>query len=158
MWHMKHMKVSSSEKKNSSHQVKKKRFPPYMYKKKNDAKSFSIRRPLAANGRQAGSKINSAQLPPQISTLRFSFDDGTRRGISTRWAVLRWTPFRRVRFCVCWWAFSWANLLYLPYCYEAGAPNENIVQNYLNIAFLNVFWVDIGIFSSPKNFSSVRIS
>ena len=31
---MKHMKVSSSEKKNSSHQVKKKRFPPYMYKKK----------------------------------------------------------------------------------------------------------------------------
>ena len=137
---------------------KKEKISTLHVQKKNDAKSFSIRRPLAANGRQAGSKINSAQLPPQISTLRFSFDDGTRRGISTRWAVLRWTPFRRVRFCVCWWAFSWANLLYLPYCYEAGAPNENIVQNYWNIAFLNVFWVDIGIFSSPKNFSSVRIS
>ena len=60
---MKHMKVSPSE--------KKKRSPPYMYKK-NLAKSFGIRRPLAANGRQAGSKINSARLPPQISALRFT--------------------------------------------------------------------------------------
>ena len=42
-----------------------------------------------------------------------------------------------------------------------GAPNENIVQNHLNIALLNVFkylTVDIGIFLSPKNFPSVRIS
>ena len=44
---------------------------------------------------------------------------------------------------------------------NSGAPNENIFQNYLNIALLNVFWdlnVDMGIFLSPKNFSSVRIS
>ena len=118
MWHMKHMKVSPSEKK------KKKRFPPYMYKK-NFAKSFGIRRPLAAIVRQAGSKINSPRLLPQISALRFSFDDGIRRGTSTRWAVLRWTPFRRVRFCVCWWAFPWANLLYLPYRYEE--PSADIL-------------------------------
>ena len=72
---MKHMKVSPSE--------KKKRSLPYMHKK-NLAKSFGIRRPLAAIGRQAGSKINSARLPPQISALRFSFDDGIRRGTSTR--------------------------------------------------------------------------
>ena len=58
---MKHMKVSPFEKKKKS--------PPYMYKK-NLAKSFGIRRPLAANGRQAGSKINSARLPPQICALR----------------------------------------------------------------------------------------
>ena len=44
----------------------------------------------------------------------------------------------------------------------SGAPIENIVQNHLNIALLNVFFffffdrVDIGIFLSPKNFSSVR--
>ena len=123
MWHMKHLKVSRTEKKIQP-SGKKKRFPPYMYKK-NLAKSFGIRRPLAANGRQAGSKMNSGQLPLQLSALRFSFDDGTRRGTSTRWAVLRWTPFRRVRFCVCWWAFSWANLLYLPYCYEE--PSADIL-------------------------------
>ena len=43
----------------------------------------------------------------------------------------------------------------------SGAPNENIVQNHLNIALLKYFsikTVDIGIFLSPKNFSSVRIS
>ena len=42
-----------------------------------------------------------------------------------------------------------------------GAPNENIVQSHLNIALLNVFsiiTVDIGIFLSPINFSSVQIS
>ena len=39
---------------------------------------------------------------------------------------------------------------------ESGAPNENTVQDHLNIALLNV--LDIGIFLSPKNFSSVRIS
>ena len=36
-----------------------------MYKK-NLAKSFGIRRPLAAIGRQAGSKINSARLRPKF--------------------------------------------------------------------------------------------
>ena len=44
---------------------------------------------------------------------------------------------------------------------HAGAPNENIVQNHLNIALYNVFGietVDTGIFLSPKNFSSVGIS
>ena len=44
---------------------------------------------------------------------------------------------------------------------KPGAPKENIVQIHLNIALLNVFWyltVDMGIFFSPKNFSSVRIS
>ena len=43
----------------------------------------------------------------------------------------------------------------------SGATNENIVQNHLNIALLKYFSnlkVDIGIFLSPKNFSSVRIS
>ena len=39
--------------------------------------------------------------------------------------------------------------------YRTGAPNENIVQNQLNIALLNV---DIGIFLSPKIFSYGRIS
>ena len=34
---------------------------------------------------------------------------------------------------------------------KPGAPDENIVQNHLNIALL-------GIFLSSKNFSSVRIS
>ena len=37
----------------------------------------------------------------------------------------------------------------------SGGPNENIVQNHLNIAFLNVFEylkVDIGIFLSLKFF------
>ena len=37
----------------------------------------------------------------------------------------------------------------------SGAPNENIVHLNLNIALLNV---DTGIFLSPKNFSSGRIS
>ena len=34
---------------------------------------------------------------------------------------------------------------------ESGAPNENIVQNHLNIAILLIFL-------SPNNFSSVLIS
>ena len=44
---------------------------------------------------------------------------------------------------------------------RAGAPNENIVQNHLRRfveRFLLIQTVDIGIFLSPKNFSSVRIS
>ena len=44
---------------------------------------------------------------------------------------------------------------------KTGAPNENVVQNHLTIALLYVFsikTVDVGIFLSPKNFSSVRIS
>ena len=53
-----------------------------MYKK-NLAKSFGIRRPLAAIGRQAGSKINQNKLC-STSALRFSFDDGIRTGTSTR--------------------------------------------------------------------------
>ena len=40
----------------------------------------------------------------------------------------------------------------------SGAPNENIVQNRLNIALLNVIYFLNGIFLFPKNFSSVRIS
>ena len=43
----------------------------------------------------------------------------------------------------------------------SGAPNENIVQNHLNIELLNVFYYlngRYGIFLSPKNFPSVRIS
>ena len=43
----------------------------------------------------------------------------------------------------------------------SGAPNENIVQNHLNIALLSVFClqtVDIGIFLSAKIFPSVQIS
>ena len=38
----------------------------------------------------------------------------------------------------------------------SGAPNENIVQNHLNIELLNVFYYlngRYGIFLSPKNFS-----
>ena len=57
---------------------------------------------------------------------------------------------RRGATLACNWVFS-------------GAPNENIVQNHLNIALLNalifsIWTVDIGIFLSPKNISSVRIS
>ena len=53
-----------------------------------------------------------------------------------------------------------SNLKMVPSSH-AGAPNENIVQNHLNIALYNVFGietVDTGIFLSPKNFSSVGIS
>ena len=42
-----------------------------------------------------------------------------------------------------------------------GAPNDNIVQNHLNIALLNVFQYLNGRYRhilSPENFSSVRIS
>ena len=42
-----------------------------------------------------------------------------------------------------------------------GAPNENIVQNHLNIALLNLFWylnVRYGQIFIPRNFPSVRIS
>ena len=42
-----------------------------------------------------------------------------------------------------------------------GAPNGNIVRSNFKIALLNVFTiktVDIGIFLTPKIFSSVRIS
>ena len=41
------------------------------------------------------------------------------------------------------------------------APNENIAQNHLYVALLTYFsikTVDIGIFLSSNNFSSVRIS
>ena len=44
---------------------------------------------------------------------------------------------------------------------QPGAPNENIVQNHLNIALLNVFLYLNGRYRHifiPKNFSSVRIS
>ena len=41
----------------------------------------------------------------------------------------------------------------------SGAPNENIVQNHLNKAFLNVYLNGgYGHILSPINFSSVRIS
>ena len=43
----------------------------------------------------------------------------------------------------------------------SGAPNENIVQNHLNIALLNVFKYLNGRYRHifvPQNFSSVRIS
>ena len=44
----------------------------------------------------------------------------------------------------------------------SGAPNENIVQNHLNMAMLNVFfWYLNGRYRNifiPKHFSSVRIS
>ena len=43
----------------------------------------------------------------------------------------------------------------------SGAPNENIVQNHLNMALLNVFYYLNGRYKyifSPENFSSVRIS
>ena len=44
----------------------------------------------------------------------------------------------------------------------SGAPNENIVQNLLNIALLNVFQYSNGRYRhqylTPKNFSFVRIS
>ena len=47
--------------------------------------------------------------------------------------------------------------LVLPF---TGAPKENILQNHLNVAFLNVFWylngTDISMLLSPKNFSFVR--
>ena len=42
-----------------------------------------------------------------------------------------------------------------------GAPNENIVQNHLNIALLNIFYHLNGRYRhifTPKNFSSIRIS
>ena len=42
-----------------------------------------------------------------------------------------------------------------------GAPNEDIVQNHLTWhcwTYFSIQTVDIGIFLSPKNFSSVRIS
>ena len=32
------------------------------------------------------------------------------------------------------------NYLKRSFGYSAGAPNENIVQNHLNIALLNLFW------------------
>ena len=41
--------------------------------------------------------------------------------------------------------------------YVTGAPNEDIVQNHC-WAYFSIQTVDIGIFLSPKNFSSVRIS
>ena len=52
------------------------------------------------------------------------------------------------------WLFKFA--MWALKSYSQGAPNENIVQKHLNIALLNVFF-SIGIFLSPKNFSSVRI-
>ena len=57
---------------------------------------------------------------------------------------------QRVATLACNWVFS-------------GAPKENIVQNHLIIALLNalifsIWTVDIGIFLSPKNISSVPIS
>ena len=45
---------------------------------------------------------------------------------------------------------STLELWMIRHCITSAAPNENIVQNHLNIALLNVL--------SPKNFSSVRIS
>ena len=44
---------------------------------------------------------------------------------------------------------------------NSGAPNENIVQNHLNIELTKVFWYLNGRYRhilSPKNFSSVPIS
>ena len=44
--------------------------------------------------------------------------------------------------------------------YVTGAPNEDIVQNHLTKhcwAYFSIQTVDIGMFLSPKNFSSVRI-
>ena len=55
----------------------------------------------------------------------------------------------------------WIDVYVLVVLQLSGAPNENIVQNHLNIVVLNVFYylkVDKGIFWSPKDFSSVRIS
>ena len=52
-------------------------------------------------------------------------------------------------------------LFYFELRNNTGAPNENIDQNHLKIALLNVvsIWtVEIGILLSPKKFSSVRIS
>ena len=43
----------------------------------------------------------------------------------------------------------------------SGAPNKDMVQNHLTKhcwAYFSIQTVDIGIFLSPKNFSSVRIS
>ena len=44
---------------------------------------------------------------------------------------------------------------------KTGAPNEDIVQNHLTWhcwTYFSIQTVDIGIFLSPKNFPSVRIS
>ena len=49
----------------------------------------------------------------------------------------------------------------VPERIQTGAPNENIVQNHLNIALLKVFWYLNGKYRhifNPKNLSFIRIS
>ena len=79
---------------------------------------------------------------------------------------------RPVTPCIFSRIFEWTNLINGPQFQQeqarteqivcSGAPNENIVQNHLNKALLNVFQYlngrYKGIFLSPRNFSSVRIS
>ena len=117
MWHMKHMKVSPFEKKKKI---------STLHVQKNSCKIFWYTPTAGSKWKASGlqNKLRSTSAP-NLRSSSVLFDDGIRRGTSTRWAALRWTPFRRVRFCVCWWAFPWANLLYLPYRYEE--PSADIL-------------------------------
>ena len=116
MWHMKHMKVSPSEKKKDLHLTCTKKILQNLL--------VYADRWQQMEGKRAP-KYTLLDFRPNFPLFVLQFDDGIRRGTSTRWAVLRWTPFRRVRFCVCWWAFPWANLLYLSYRYEE--PSADIL-------------------------------
>ena len=60
------------------------------------------------------------------------------------------------------WSLKWLlKKIITHHKHNPGAPNDNKVQNRLNIAgwtYFGILKVNIGIYLSPQNFLSVRIS